>query len=86
MNLKSNQKEQKYFEDKARKTIKETTVHNVKDVLNIKLFNKLPRRIKQTIARTLKEHLLHTPRLGNVLINKKINKDEIIDLPKLAKY
>ena len=84
LNLKSNQKEQKYFEDKARKTIKETTVHNVKDVLNIKLFNKLPRRIKQTIARTLKEHLLHTPRLGNILIKKKINKDEIIDLPKLA--
>ena len=82
LNLKSNQKEQKYFEDKARQTIKETTIHNVKDVLNIKLFNKLPSRIKQTIAKTLKEYVLHTPRLGNVILQKDIMSNRV-DIPKL---
>lgn len=83
LNLKSHQKEQKYFDDKARQTIKETTIHNIKDVLNIKLFNKLPSRIKHTIAKTLKEYVLHTPRLGNVILEKNIG-DNRVDIPELV--
>jgi hypothetical protein len=52
INLKANNKTQNYFSDKAKPTIKETTVHNIKDVLNIKLYKKLPRRVKQTKEKT----------------------------------
>ena len=74
------------YTDKQKQTIKETTVHNIKDVTNIKLYNKLPKRTKQSIAKTLKECLLHTPRLGNpTLINNsdKPKESYVIDIPKL---
>lgn len=86
INLKGGAKNIQRYADKAKQTIKETTVHNIKDVINIKLYNKLPKRTKQIIAKTLKECLLHTPRLGNAtLINNsdKPKESYVIDIPKL---
>ena len=58
--MKGNEKNILRYKDKQKQTIKETTVHNIKDILNIRLFKKLPKRTQQSIAKTLKECVLHT--------------------------
>ena len=82
LNLKANNKITKRYYDPMKQTIRETTENNIHNVINMKLFNKLPKRSKQVIATTLKECLLHEPRLGNVDLNKKGYK---IDIPKFKK-
>ena len=60
-----------YNKEPARRTIRETTENNVKDILNIKLYKKLPERIKQKIRTTLKETLLDNNHSGYISMDKK---------------
>ena len=84
LNIKVGEKNIMRYKDKQKQTIKETTVHNIKDVLNIRLFKKLPKRTQQSIAKTLKECVLHTPRLGNPTTKITESKNSyVINMPKL---
>tara|TARA_Y100000591_G_scaffold332532_1_gene370224 strand:- start:726 stop:3026 length:2301 start_codon:yes stop_codon:yes gene_type:complete len=69
LNFKGGANHQVYNNQPARQTIKETTENNIKDILNVKVYSKLPSNIKDKIKKTLKQTILHTPRLGNVLLN-----------------
>lgn len=71
LNLKGKEKIKMYNKEPARKTIRETTENNVKDIINIKLYNKLPERIKQKIRTTLKETLLDNNHSGFLGMDKK---------------
>ena len=60
-----------YNNQPARHTIRQTTENNVKDILNIKLYNKLPERVKQKIRKTLKETLLDNNHSGYISMDQK---------------
>lgn len=81
LNLKGKEKIKMYNKEPARKTIRETTENNVKDIINIKLYNKLPERIKQKIRTTLKETLLDNNHSGFLGMDEK--KGTIRNLQKL---
>ena len=89
MNLKqaTGGKNQLYCEQKARTTIKQTTQDNIKDILNIKVYSKLPKRIQHKIKDNLKMCLLHTPRIGNIVLpqDDKGKKRDIQQLKKTLK-
>ena len=71
LNLKGKEKIKMYNKEPARKTIRETTENNVKDIINIKLYNKLPERIKQKIRTTLRETLLDNNHSGFLGMDEK---------------
>lgn len=85
LNLQGGKNGQLYNKQPARKTIKETTENNIKDILNIKVYTKLPKNIKIKIRKSLKETLLHTPRLGNILLSNKQN-NNINDINNINKF
>ena len=70
-----------YNKQPARSTIRETTENNVKDILNIKLYNKLPERVQQKIKTTLKETLLDNNHNGYITVENK--KTTVRNLDKL---
>jgi len=60
-----------YNKQPARSTIRETTENNVKDIINIKLYNKLPERVKQKVKTTLRETLLDNNHSGYITVGNK---------------
>tara|TARA_Y100000768_G_C23990329_1_gene692055 strand:+ start:4789 stop:6903 length:2115 start_codon:yes stop_codon:yes gene_type:complete len=80
-NLKGNSKHQKYIDQEVKRTIRETLKNNDFN-LNLKTYNKLPRRCKDKLKTTMKQIILTEQRLGNVnaLSNKKgqlINNEQL---------